>query len=228
MSLPWRRLLALLLVASSCRGAPESHEGGSLPLAAQQPWLPPLPPCRDALGSLACTLAGGWCPAHEAGLQHSRCSDGSGGCSNGTSNGSSNGTQPGPQQHKPLRPLDRTDWLGLGTAAVALLLAATGDIGGGAILVPIYLMVLGERMFFGCCFPNADMPAQLPAAGPSPRLPALSTSHSIPTCLHPCGRRLLHCRRRGAQQHHHRWRHACQLGIQHRPGEARLTALSAR
>lgn len=54
---------------------------------------------------------------------------------------------PQQQQHKPLLPLSAWDIAGITAAGLALLLAASGGIGGGAILVPLNLMVLG-----GCFF----------------------------------------------------------------------------
>ncbi len=49
--------------------------------------------------------------------------------------------------HKPLWPIDWTDILGIGLASFALLLAAGGGIGGGGILVPLYIVVLGAHLF---------------------------------------------------------------------------------
>ena len=43
----------------------------------------------------------------------------------------------------PLFPLNAADYLGLGAATLGLILAAGGGIGGGGILVPIYILVLG-------------------------------------------------------------------------------------
>ena len=47
--------------------------------------------------------------------------------------------------HKPLWPLGTRDFLGFGIATLGLFIAAGGGIGGGAILVPVYLIVLGEH-----------------------------------------------------------------------------------
>lgn len=215
MGLPCRLLLALLLSAICCHCAAGEQQHGGWSIAAQQDPPPPL-------DSVACALAGGWCPpAHEAAPP--------GGHSNGTS------AEPGPEQrHKELWPLNGADWVGLGAAAVALLLSATGGLGGGAILVPLYLMVLGELLlpfiFYSCCssrsfirelgsfcpFSVALLHARacLHAASlPTPNLrpPPAPTHHFRPP-------RLLHGRRGGTQQHHHRGRHAGQPGIQHCQG----------
>ena len=45
--------------------------------------------------------------------------------------------------HKPLFPLSWSDWVGYGFAAVSLFIAAGGGIGGGGILVPLYILLLG-------------------------------------------------------------------------------------
>lgn len=45
--------------------------------------------------------------------------------------------------HKSLWPLGTRDFLGFGIATLGLFIAAGGGIGGGAILVPVYLIVLG-------------------------------------------------------------------------------------
>lgn len=47
--------------------------------------------------------------------------------------------------HKSLWPLGTRDFLGFGIATLGLFIAAGGGIGGGAILVPVYLIVLGEH-----------------------------------------------------------------------------------
>uniref|UniRef100_A0A7S4NB03 Uncharacterized protein n=1 Tax=Odontella aurita TaxID=265563 RepID=A0A7S4NB03_9STRA len=44
--------------------------------------------------------------------------------------------------HEPLFPLQWNDWLGFSGATVGLILAAGGGIGGGGILVPIFILVL--------------------------------------------------------------------------------------
>ena len=48
-----------------------------------------------------------------------------------------------PSDHAPLFPLKAEDFLGFFLAALGLILAAGGGIGGGGILVPIYILVLG-------------------------------------------------------------------------------------
>ena len=47
------------------------------------------------------------------------------------------------EEHKPLFPLDRRDFWGFDLAILGLMIAAGGGIGGGGILVPIYILVLG-------------------------------------------------------------------------------------
>ena len=47
------------------------------------------------------------------------------------------------EEHKPLFPLDSSDKWGLGFASVALMIAAGGGIGGGGMLVPIFIIVMG-------------------------------------------------------------------------------------
>jgi hypothetical protein len=44
--------------------------------------------------------------------------------------------------HKPLMPLDANDWIGFSLALLGILLAAGGGIGGGGMLVPIYILVM--------------------------------------------------------------------------------------
>ncbi|CAN0243636.1 unnamed protein product, partial [Discosporangium mesarthrocarpum] len=44
--------------------------------------------------------------------------------------------------HKPLHPLNVWDFAGVGLATVGLMIAAAGGIGGGGILVPLYILVL--------------------------------------------------------------------------------------
>jgi uncharacterized membrane protein YfcA len=48
-----------------------------------------------------------------------------------------------PSDHAPLFPLKAEDFIGFFLAALGLVLAAGGGIGGGGILVPIYILVLG-------------------------------------------------------------------------------------
>lgn len=45
--------------------------------------------------------------------------------------------------HKPLHPIDGWDVTGVGLACIGLMIAAAGGIGGGGILVPLYILVLG-------------------------------------------------------------------------------------
>jgi len=72
---------------------------------------------------------------------------------NGTSRSESSVAQvsPGPSQephfsfayHKPALPLDRHDGMTFLLASVGLVIAASGGIGGGGILVPLFMLVLG-------------------------------------------------------------------------------------
>jgi len=48
-----------------------------------------------------------------------------------------------PDPHKPLFPLTWEDWVGYAFAAISLFIAAGGGIGGGGILVPLYILLLG-------------------------------------------------------------------------------------
>lgn len=45
--------------------------------------------------------------------------------------------------HEPLFPLTASDYVGFACATIGLLIAAGGGIGGGGILVPIYILVMG-------------------------------------------------------------------------------------
>lgn len=45
--------------------------------------------------------------------------------------------------HKPLFPLDSSDYLGFMLSSLGLMIAAGGGIGGGGILVPLYVLILG-------------------------------------------------------------------------------------
>jgi len=47
------------------------------------------------------------------------------------------------QGHKPLLPVDANDYIGFTCATIGLMIAAGGGIGGGGILVPIYILVMG-------------------------------------------------------------------------------------
>lgn len=51
---------------------------------------------------------------------------------------------PAPGKHKALWPLNSRDWWALGTATVAVFVAAGGGIGGGGVLVPLFASVLGQ------------------------------------------------------------------------------------
>lgn len=47
------------------------------------------------------------------------------------------------KHHKALLPLDSTDYLGFIASVLGLMIAAGGGIGGGGVLVPIYILVMG-------------------------------------------------------------------------------------
>ena len=47
------------------------------------------------------------------------------------------------EDHAPLFPLTTSDYVGFACATVGLLIAAGGGVGGGGILVPIYILVMG-------------------------------------------------------------------------------------
>jgi hypothetical protein len=47
------------------------------------------------------------------------------------------------EQHDPLFPLTNRDYIGFFLAILGLMVAAGGGIGGGGILVPIYILVMG-------------------------------------------------------------------------------------
>lgn len=53
------------------------------------------------------------------------------------------GSHHGHYWHKPLHPIDGWDVTGVGLATIGLMIAAAGGIGGGGILVPLYILVLG-------------------------------------------------------------------------------------
>jgi hypothetical protein len=46
-------------------------------------------------------------------------------------------------EHKPLFPLDASDYIGFLCGSLGLMLAAGGGIGGGGMLVPLYILVMG-------------------------------------------------------------------------------------
>lgn len=49
-------------------------------------------------------------------------------------------------EHKPLWPLDWRDVVTFVIAALALFIAAGGGIGGGGVLVPLFILVLGTAL----------------------------------------------------------------------------------
>ena len=111
-------------------------------------------------GSTSCLLAGGWCPQHELLLLPASAAAAAVAPRSATIPPA--GPDASRPPHGPLLPLDASDVLGLCLAAIVLVLSASGGIGGGAILVPLYLIVLGG------CF--VCMHAKL-GARPSPCLP---------------------------------------------------------
>jgi hypothetical protein len=156
-----------------------------------------LPPLAH---STACALAGGWCPVEEQQLPAAWAN------ASTNSGGSHASRSRPPQEHKPLLPLSHLDVLALVLAGLSLLLAASGGIGGGGILVPLYLMVLG-----GCAFLLAILQLADAALQPGLTQPACSseqqTGCNTAVCihgLHSCwvldflGCRLLHVWRSGA------------------------------
>jgi uncharacterized membrane protein YfcA len=56
--------------------------------------------------------------------------------------------------HKDLFPMDSTDWWGTITVTLGLLIAAAGGIGGGGILVPLYILVMGFRPKYAVALSN--------------------------------------------------------------------------
>jgi Sulfite exporter TauE/SafE len=46
------------------------------------------------------------------------------------------------EKHKDLFPLSKWDWAGICAAAIGLMIAAGGGVGGGGILVPVYVLLL--------------------------------------------------------------------------------------
>lgn len=54
--------------------------------------------------------------------------------------------------HKPFWPLNWEDVAGYTFAAVSLFIAAGGGIGGGGILVPLFILVLGTALPIICLF----------------------------------------------------------------------------
>lgn len=162
----------------------KGQQDSAAPLAS-----PPAPP--PLLHSTACQLAGSWCPVHEQDasaqlLGWGGNNRGSLGAAATNRSGGGTGSQPAradgsaqpraqAQQHKPLWPLSSWDVAGIGAAALALLLAASGGIGGGGILVPVYLMILGGFAGWAQPAPPAHSLAPACPAGPGP----------VPACLLP-------------------------------------------
>ena len=131
-----RMAARLVLLAVCVRAAGGERLAANVALQADQPGhrshdLAPL------AHSTACALAGGWCPAEE---QQPAAAWANASTNSGYSHTSR--SRP-PPEHKPLLPLSRLDVLALVLAGASLLLAASGGIGGGGILVPLDLMVLG-------------------------------------------------------------------------------------
>ena len=55
------------------------------------------------------------------------------------------------EEHASLFPLSTADRLGFSLAIIGLMVAAGGGIGGGGILVPIYILVMGFSPKHGTC-----------------------------------------------------------------------------
>lgn len=121
--------------------APPATAGAASAAAASS--LAPSSCQQPGGGFFACTLAGGWCPPHDLAITQRVVHSISSSISSSIGSSGPDAPEP-PAAHKALLPLSRGDALGLAAASLALLLAASGGIGGGAILVPLYLMVLGE------------------------------------------------------------------------------------
>jgi hypothetical protein len=60
-------------------------------------------------------------------------------------------------QHKPLWPLDARDVAGATLGALALIAAALGGVGGGGILLPIYILILDFRVKQAVALANATI-----------------------------------------------------------------------
>uniref|UniRef100_A0A1D2ABD3 Uncharacterized protein n=2 Tax=Auxenochlorella protothecoides TaxID=3075 RepID=A0A1D2ABD3_AUXPR len=129
---PWRSCLVCLLAASTWAGvaarlAPSLNASADLlDLDAPHEWQP----CARGLHTsdmTLCFLGGALCPAPLFGEE-----------------GPLGLTAPFHRRdpHKDLFPLNLRDIIGLTLASLALALAASGGLGGGGILVPLYLIVL--------------------------------------------------------------------------------------
>lgn len=59
--------------------------------------------------------------------------------------------------HKPLWPLDARDGAALTCALIALAVAAFGGVGGGGVLLPIYILVLDFRQKEAVALANATI-----------------------------------------------------------------------
>lgn len=57
-------------------------------------------------------------------------------------------------RHKVLFPMDSSDWIGISCAVLGLMIAAGGGIGGGGMLVPIYVLVMGFEPKFAIPLSN--------------------------------------------------------------------------
>ena len=80
--------------------------------------------------------------------------------------------------HKDLFPLDLSDYIGTFLVAMGLLVAASGGIGGGGILVPLYILVYGFKPKRAIALSNftilgasiMNMALNFPKRHPSPRV----------------------------------------------------------
>lgn len=56
--------------------------------------------------------------------------------------------------HKPLFPMNSADWYGTIAVTLGLLIAAAGGIGGGGILVPLYILIIEIRPKYAVALSN--------------------------------------------------------------------------
>eukprot|EP01025_Chloroclados_australasicus_P017665 TRINITY_DN1900_c0_g1_i2.p1 TRINITY_DN1900_c0_g1~~TRINITY_DN1900_c0_g1_i2.p1 ORF type:complete len:508 (+),score=63.41 TRINITY_DN1900_c0_g1_i2:934-2457(+) len=71
--------------------------------------------------------------------------------------GSYNPLKPPSQPHKPLWPLDWTDYVVFGVGAIGIIVAAGGGIGGGGVMVPLLLIFGGFTTTTGVALSNVTV-----------------------------------------------------------------------